>query len=241
MRNLYLAFLALFITSASLAQEQTGTTVQTDITTMTTYGGTTGSTGSIVGVNGHNIEGKRLLLNHWVRGTVLTTNNASFGPNYLYNVDLLSNDLLIKPLDANTVLIVDKAQTKSFTLDAEGPQLYFEKQTSFEKKSESAYYQVIARGKKYTLFKENKVKLQKADPYDRSQYVRGTIYDEYIPEDYYYAVMPDQSVHSFKLNKKNLFKAFPAEQSKIEAYLGAHSDDKIDDAFLVGLMTSLNE
>ena len=241
MRNLYLASIALFITSVSISQDQTSTTVQTDITTMTTYSGTVGSNGSIMGVSGHNIEGKRLLLTHWVRGTVLTTNNASFGPNYLYNLDLLNNELLLKPLDANTVLVVDKSQTKSFALDSEGPTLYFEKQTNFEKKSEAAYYQVIGRGKKYTLYKENKVKFKKADPYDRNQYVSGNIYDEYVPEDYYYALMPDQSVQSFKLNKKNLFKAFPAEQSKIESYLSAHSDDKIDDAFLVGLMASLNE
>jgi len=242
MRALYLSVFASFIYSVTLSQEtSTGTTVQTDITTMTTYAGATTAYGGIVGVNGHNIEGKRLYFNNWVKGNVLTVNNATFSPSYVYNYDLLTGQLLIKPLDSTTVLMVEKVMTKSFKLENAGNSYYFEKMPDFEKGGEETYYQVIGRGQKYSLFKNNKVKFQKADPYDRSQYVRGMIYDEYIPEDFYYAVMPDKAVHSFKLNKRNLFKAFPAEQSKIEAYISAHADDKIDDVFLGGLMISLNE
>ena len=242
MRTLYLSVFALLMGIATYAQESaTATTVQTDITTMTTYSGTASAGGGIVGVNGHNVEGNRLLFKDWVKGTVLTSNNATFSPNYVYNYDLMTSQLLIKPLDAVSVLVVDRTFTKSFNLENEGKSFYFEKMPDFETKGQEQYYQVIGRGQKYALYKANKVKLQKADPHDRSQYVRGVIYDEYIPEDYYYAVMPDKSVHPFKMNKRNLYKAFPAEQSKIESYVSAHSDDKMDDVFLAGLMNSLNE
>lgn len=242
MRYLYLFVLFLLPGLTGFSQEQAASnSVQADFNRFSRYEGTSATGSAVSGVSGHNTEGKRLLFDSWVKGTVVTTNNATFNATYLYNFDLLNNELLIKPVDSINVFVVDKSQTKSFALDNNGTSYYFEKQPSLEKKPATVYYQVIGRGKKYALYKENKVKLEKADPHDRSQFVRGVIYDEYVKEDFYYAVMPDQSVHPFKLNKKNLFKAFPQEESKIEAYISAHSDDRIDDAFLAGLMSSLNE
>jgi hypothetical protein len=129
------------------------------------------------------------------------------------------------------VLIVEKVMTKSFNLRTLATPTILKRCRISRKRRRNLLPGDWSRPEVFSIQKQQG-EISKADPYDRSQYVRGMIYDEYIPEDFYYAVMPDKSVHPFKLNKRNLFKAFPAEQSKIEAYISAHADDKIDDVFL---------
>lgn len=196
-------------------------------------------------VNFHTKEdtkGSRYMFPDWVGGAVTTKNGVVVSKDsLLYNYDKISHNLYLT--DQKTVVQVDGDNVKAFTVMNLGRTMTF---VRLEAVQPSAFFQQLvdpgAAGSGYSLYKLTKTTFKKANYHTDGMVESGTNYDEYVDENEYYIVAPGSSTATkVELKKKSIRGALTGAKQKTDEYFSAHRDEDINEAFLTGLVGSLNQ
>ncbi|HSZ85168.1 MAG TPA: hypothetical protein VK787_04010 [Puia sp.] len=184
-------------------------------------------------------KGHRYLFNKWVNGFVTDTANNVFNKTtYLFNYDKIGKSLLCTQ-DKNIVYEFSSSTIKSFVLQSDSGQYIFERISSL---NNGNFIQQIVKGEKYSLYKSIKTTFIKSDYYSDGLIERGNRYDEYVDESTYYILLPGgKDCGKIEFKKKSIKAALPLESVKVNKYFSDHSDEDIDENFIKGLLTFLNQ
>ena len=183
-------------------------------------------------------KGSIYLFKTWMKGMVANPNDSTIvdDPKNLYNLNKSTGELTMTR-DFKSGLSVDKRNVKFFILfDTGNISHRFTKVPAIDANS---FYEAIAFGDNYDIFKLTTTKFVKSDYHSDGIASSGNNYDEYVDTDNYYLFnVSDGTVTKFELKKKALKQLFT--MPKAAEYFAAHKSDDIDDHFLKGLGDSIN-
>ena len=189
-----------------------------------------------------NAKGSQFFYPTWLPGSVVTAGNETISGKYLFLFDRVRQELFIKLKDSNVVLLADKAQIQSFTLNLEGNHV-FVPDTKYKKDaSEINFYEIMELNEKgYSFFKFVSTKFEKANPNDMVKVRNGDLSDEFVDNTVYYLYNTGTGLNKISFSEKSILKSIDAsKQSAAKAYFTKHDSDKIDENFVIGLVKNLN-
>jgi hypothetical protein len=183
-------------------------------------------------------RGSRYLMSDWSGGLVVNQFDTIIkNPNYLFNYDKISGDLLMTQ-DKKTYIEIDRPQVKSFAIKSGENGYVFVHAPLID--NGDRYYQLLGQGDKYAAYKSIKTKLVKANGVSTGLTSVGNDYDEYVDEFIYYLVdLKNKTVKQFELKKKSIRDATP-EKDKADKYFADHKKDDINDKFIAEFVSYLN-
>lgn len=184
-------------------------------------------------------RGSQYLFDTFVNGYMINSSGEMIHkPNYLLDYDKMSGTLLLTR-DNKAILMIDQSQAKSFSLFSNTDQrVDFEEVPVIDN---SHYFQVIATGKKYRIYKLLRTRFAKADYVNNGAAPHGHDYDEYIDEpDYYLVDVQSNQAQKFSPKKKSIKEVFAKEADKVSKYISDNSG-RIDDAYLSKLGNYMNQ
>jgi hypothetical protein len=204
------------------------------------YGSSLGTT-SFVPSFSHkeNTQGSKYLFSDWVKGYVVNSNQSTINnPQYLYNYDKLSGELLLTQ-DKRSAISVGREQISSFTLEYPGgDSVMFRMVPALDDKH---YTAVLAQGPKFTLYRITKTRFTKADYHTDGMTESGNNFDEYVDtQSYYLQQSPGAAPLLIKLSKKSL-KSAMAGNKGAENFLSEHGSDAVDEAFARNMVKAANQ
>jgi len=184
------------------------------------------------------LEGLPYLLNAYVPGLVIDPNGSLIGkPDYLYNFDKVSENLLLKRGDAKPIA-VEKEQVKYFCLKA-GQEVYIFERVSII--DGNRYFQVLSKGSKFSFYKLIISKFINANQGTNGYIKAGNDYDEYQDIFTYYLVDQRRNEYVvFDIKKKSIRKSLPTESRVVEKYFKDHKGEKLTELYVAGLVDKLN-
>jgi len=183
-------------------------------------------------------KGSPYLMQNWCKGIVVNRHDTAIISNvYFYNYDKVTGDLMLTQ-DQQSYIDIDRSSAKSFILKSANGELAFEQVPLIDP---SAYFEILAKGERYSIYKLIKCKKVKANGVANGLTSVGNDYDEFTDEYTYYLVdQKNRRAKSIDLRKKSIEKAAIAEKDKSDKYFDEHKKDNIDDAFLKGFVAYLN-
>ncbi len=184
-------------------------------------------------------RGNRYLFNDWVSGYVTAPDGSTFkDPKYGFNYDKIDGGLLLTQ-DKHAAIEIDKDKIKSFTLYNEaGNELTYAYVPAIDK---THYAQVIADGKKYSVYKLTKTRFVKNNYHSDGMTSTGNNYDEYVDENTYYVVNNEtKQVQVLPLKRKGIKTVFAADGKKVDTFLSAYDGD-MDDSYVKNLGDFMNK
>jgi len=186
--------------------------------------------------------GSRLLFGSWVNGKLIDKNDQEINTKgYVFNYDKIERKLLAT-LDKKTLIEVEDSAIKSYSLSnpSDGETL-FKKVTGVDK-NKFLIVLVDAQDKKYSLFKSLKTEFVKANFTSNGLIQSGNKYDEYVDKsEYYLSNSSSKNLIKVELKEKQIKKAIPDDQDKVNAFFASQQDtNKIDELLLIKLISYIN-
>jgi len=185
------------------------------------------------------LQGSPFLLSEYVPGLVVNEKNSIIDkPNYRYNYDKMSGNLLLQR-DNEKPIAVNKNQVHFFCLKVAKGGYIFERVSQINL---DEFFLVLYRGPKYSGYKLYKSKFVSAGQRTNGYMTEGNNYDEYQDIITYYLL--DQikgEVVIFELTKKSIRKTFSSESAVVEQYIKEHKDVEVDESYTVHLLEKLNQ
>ena len=189
--------------------------------------------------NRENTKGTRYLFDDWVTGNTFTSINgtAEDVSHYLFNFDKQSGNLLATENKKN-VLSVSSQYIKSFILTSGNHEFLFEHLALIDS---SKYFIALAKNNlKYSLYKQPSVHFIPSNYRNDGMIETGTKDDEYKDESKYFIVMPDNTFRLLVLKRNALKNILIGQEEKADKYLKTHSEEEINEHFLIGLIDYVN-
>jgi hypothetical protein len=185
-----------------------------------------------------NVEGSQFFFPNWSMGSVTTVSNEKVGSNFVFLYDKVRQELFMKMRDSSTILLADKNQISSFTLNTNGTHNFVPSAT-YDPSNKGNFFEVLVKNEKgYTLLKLVKTKFVKADERDIEKQRLGEVYDSFQDQITYY-IYNNGTLQPVALKERSILKALAPVKDKVSGYLAQHSGT-IDESFLADLVTSLN-
>jgi hypothetical protein len=186
-------------------------------------------------------KGSRYMFDKWVKGSVLTAQNVLFNNDkYVFNYDKVAKNLIaIQAQDKNVMIELDKQNIKSFSLMEDNVTIDFEKVPLIS--SQNFQIVLVKAGGKYALYKSITTKFTKANYVSNGLVEHGNNYDEFIDQETYFVILPNNVLRTVDLKKKSIKNTFFEEGDKVEKYISKHWDDSINEIFLTDLVYYLNQ
>ncbi|MDE3144463.1 MAG: hypothetical protein KGL19_09930 [Bacteroidota bacterium] len=188
------------------------------------------------------VNGSQFYYPNWTAGSVITANKALIKNDmYLFLFDKVRQELFIKLKNSDTVLLADKNQIYSFTLNAPDKTPFFESGSHFDSNNKDIFYEVLVKNENaYTLLKFVKTSFVKASPYDMEKIKAGNNYDEFKDEITYYISYKNGLPQKVDLKEKSIKKVF-SNTKQIQDYFQQNGSAHIDEQFLIKLIQSFNQ
>lgn len=191
--------------------------------------------------NTANTIGKRFLFDTWVKGdsVIDMQGNNINAVAFLFNFDKMTGNLLVTRDKINIMSVVPSG-ISSFILEDNGQQYVFEHANVID--SLKFFQALIKSDKQYSLYKLHGSTFKAANIRDDGIIKTGSEYDEYKDNIRYYLV--DNNAHSgslVSLKPKMIKAAIKANREKGDTYFKMHKADVIDEVFLTGLISYLNQ
>jgi len=182
-----------------------------------------------------NIKGSRYLTDTWQQGTVVpVTGNTVEG--LLVMFDKQEHDIYVKKSDGNKILLLDKGQVKSFSINNR----FFISGNLIGGEAGWYYEKLAGRENKIALYKITTTKYIKADKTDPERIKKGDFDDEFRDDITYYIKVGNEPLQKIRLREKDLIKALPAEEKKIKSYLNMRDSGDNEEATYIDLVNFLN-
>ena len=191
------------------------------------------------------IKGSQFFYPEFTRGSVTTTNNETFSSIYQFLFDKVRQELFIIAKDDKTqppeVLLAEKAQIKTFTITTDKDHVFVPAR-NYDATNTTDFYEVLRKNdSSFTLLKCIKTTFVKMDTRDLEKMKRGEMYDEFVDKINYYISFKSGKPQPVSFKKKSIINAFPdSKKSFIENYLQDHSQDDIDEQYLIKIADAVN-
>ena len=184
-------------------------------------------------------HGSPFLISLYVQGLVVNQFDSVIAkPDYLYNYDKLTGNLLLKRNNDKPIAVY-KEQVNMFCLKLDKGGLIFMKVPTI---NSNEFFQVIQKGPKYSCFKLYKNIFVNANQKSSNGYTPdGENFDQYVDVVTYYFV--DEKNNTFKvftLNKKSIKSAFLNHSDIINQFFRDHRHEDLTETFVAQLVENLN-
>lgn len=191
--------------------------------------------------NDENTTGTRFLFDTWVKGdsVIGVAGNYINTLTFLFNFDKMTGNLLVTQ-DKINIMSAAPSGISSFVLKNNGQQYAFEHANVIDPQK---FFQALVKNEtQYSLYKLISVEFKAANVRNDGVIKTGSELNEFKDATEYYIVdkkTNTSSLASFK--PKALKAALKADSEKTEAYFNKHKGEAIDERFLIGLVSSLNQ
>lgn len=191
--------------------------------------------------NEENTIGKRFLFDEWVEGdSVMDAQGNFINTNaFLFNFDKLTGSLLASQDKINNMLVASNG-IQSFILKSMGKKYFF---THMNTINPSPFFlEMVKSGSRYALYKRFATKYIAANFRSDGVIQTGNNYNEYKDEDEYYVIdAATNKSQAVSLKAKTLKTVFAMDKEKVNSYFKKSNSGEIDEKFLLGLVTYLNQ
>ena len=183
-------------------------------------------------------RGSRYLLRDFAHGIIVdNTSRVIVDSMLLMNFDKIDGQLMIAQ-DPRNYLEVDKEKVLAFAFKTPDTSFVF---LNVPILSKINYFQLIASGPRYSVYKSLRTKFVKANYVSNGLTESGNNYDEYVDTETYFWVAGNDSAGVLELKKKSIKNVFAKDKPRVDTWFSKHKMDDIDDTFLKGLINYLNE
>jgi len=171
------------------------------------------------------MKGTPYFMEEWAKATIYANNTLFENVEVKYNVyddEILyrnpkGKEYILKPFKIDNFVLKD-GRTQQEYIFKKYPALATE-----DAKFAQHFVLVLHEGKELQLVMVPQKHLMKANY--KGPYSAGNKFDEFQDLQSYYLLGPAKAVQKVKLNRKNLLKALPGEQDKVEAYINSKQLD----------------
>ncbi|MBI1780304.1 MAG: hypothetical protein HYR66_02900 [Sphingobacteriales bacterium] len=241
MKKIFLSSCSLFFFNLVFSQDVSAVGMQNEFNAISKYGRVQTSGQGFQSYSSGAIDGSQFYYPNWTAGSVITANKELIkNDKYLFLFDKVRQELFIKLKKSDTVLLADKDQIYSFTLNTADKISFFEAGSHFDSDKKDIFYEVLVKSKNaYTLLKYVKTTLVKADPYDMEKIKAGNNHDEFKDEITYYVCYKNGLPEKVYLKEKSIKKIF-SNTKQIQDYFQQNRSSHIDEQFLIQLIQAIN-
>ncbi len=183
--------------------------------------------------------GSPFLISIYVQGLVINQLDSVVNkPDYEYNYDKNTGNLLLKRNNQDPIA-VNRDQVNMFCLKLDKGGFIFMKVPLI---NANEFFQVIAKGSKYSCYKLYKNVFVKANQKTTTGYMPdGQNYDEYKDVVTYYMVDETKQEWSiFEPSKKSIRKTLIDHTPTVELFIKDHKGEDISDSYLAQLLGKIN-
>jgi len=188
--------------------------------------------------NSGNIKGSQFFNETWSAGSVTGTNKVIISNNYLFLYDKVRQELFIKPKDSDLIVLVDKNQILSFTINTDKAHVFY-RAAMYDPSQDGNFVEVLVQNDKYSLLKVIKTDFVKANPNDLEKVKQGEFNDEFVDHLSYY-IFSNNKIEKINLSEYGIRKVMKPEKTKVDDFFSLHSNDEVDERLLVNLINTLN-
>ena len=184
-------------------------------------------------------QGSPFLLFLYVPGLVVNDSYTVINkPDYLYNYDKMSGNLLLKRNNESPIA-VNRWQVKQFCLKTDKGGLIFMRVPLI---NNNEFYQVIYKGSKFSSYKLYKNRFVNANQKTNGYTTDGKDYDEYEDVITYYLVDEIKGEYNiFELTRKSVKMIFGSASPAAEQFFKDHKYEDINEVFVANLADALNK
>jgi hypothetical protein len=192
--------------------------------------------------NEENTIGARFLFNDWVHGdSVMNAQGTLINTTgFIFNYDKVSGSLLATEDKINNMLVTS-AGIQSFVLRGMGKRYFFEHVKAID--SIHFFLALVKSENKYSFYKRFITRYVASNSRNDGVIQTGNDYNEYKDANEYYIVdeSNNTSTQLTSMKPKDIKALFASQKEKTDSYFKQHRDDDVDEKFLTGLVTYLNQ
>lgn len=204
-------FLLLFATASTFGQQVNDFDKQTKVNA---FGSESSNTIRQIKAEYEGVKGNPYLVKDFRPGKLKLLNNKEI-KNTLINVDLITNNVLVKQSKTDSSYWVNKKELIECEIQIDFDTIVIVRKIDLPKK-ESQMCVVLYEDKNWVILIHPTKQILKADY--SGAYNQGKNYDEIVDSyDYYYS--RNDSIGSFQLKKKSIAELFPKDKQKLNTYL----------------------
>jgi hypothetical protein len=185
----------------------------------------------------HNVDGSQFFTDSWSTGSITSQNKQVFSDSYLFLYDKVRQELFVKQKDSNVVVLIDKNQIFSFTINTDKPHLFQHAQI-YDLNNTVDFFEMLSQNNNYTLLKLNKASFEKANPNDMEK-VRGGVFEDAFVDHITYYLYHNNKLQKITLNESSIRKALKDQQSAVNDFFNVHEDEEVTEELLVSLISHL--
>jgi hypothetical protein len=188
--------------------------------------------------NSGNVKGSQFFNETWSTGSVTGTNKVVISNNYLFLYDKVRQELFIKPNDSNLIVLVDKNQILSFTINTDRAHVFY-KSSLYDPSQSGNFIEVLVQNDRYSLLKIIKTDFVKANKNDIEKVKQGEFNDEFVDHLNYY-IFSNNKIEKINLSEYGIRKVMKMEKTKVDDFFSLHQNDEVDESLLINLINTLN-
>ena len=185
----------------------------------------------------HNVNGSQFFNEDWGTGSITSQNKEVFSEGYLFLYDKVRQQLFVKQKDSNLVVLMDKHQISSFTINTDKPHLFLPASV-YDAGNKNDFFEVLVQTGNYTLLKLIKATFEKANPNDMEKVRQGIFEDAFVDHITYY-IYHNNKLQKIALNENSIRRAFKDQQSVVDDFFATHENDEITEDLLINLISQL--
>ena len=185
----------------------------------------------------HNVNGSQFFNDTWSTGSVTSQSKQVFSDGYLFLYDKVRQQLFVKQKDSDLIVLVDRQQINSFTLNTDKPHL-FQAASMYDPNNKNDFFEMLTQTSNYTLLKLNKATFEKANRNDMEQVRQGIFEDAFVDHNAYY-LYHNNKLLKMQLNENSIRKALKDHKPEVNNFFNLHVDDEIDENLLINLINQL--
>jgi len=191
--------------------------------------------------NEENTKGTRFLFDTWVNGDSVSNTQGNYisTASFLFNFDKLTGNVLVTQ-DKINIMSVASDGINSFILQDNDKPYIFE---HVNKIDPSGFFLALVKNESgYSLYKLFKTKFTQANFRSDGVVQSGSEENEYKDESQYYLIAPGAAAAKLiNFRPKVIKAALEEKKEKTDTYFREYKDNPIDESFLIGLITYLNQ
>jgi hypothetical protein len=211
--------------------------IRNEFNSITHYGSRQTGFEGLQTYSSHNVNGSQFFNETWSTGSITSQNKEVFSDGYLFLYDKVRQQLFVKQKDSDVVVLLDKDQIYSFTINTDKPHLFFHAFV-YDAKNKNDFFEVLTQTDRYTVLKLIKATFEKANPNDLEKVREGVVEDAFVDHITYY-VYHDGKLQKIALNENNIRKVLKDQRSAVDNFFNAHQNDEVTEALLINLISTL--
>lgn len=193
---------------------------------------------AITSFSNGNVKGSRYLFDKWTPGNVVSFNGEVYSGDFNFNFDKINQDIYAKYNKNDVSVLIDKSKIKRFTMGSST----FVNSGTFKNAPHDIFYQaVVEDSTKVSLYSLTTTKFVKADPNDIMNARTGNTASEYIDNKTYYLSVNNSDLKKVNFTENSVKKVLKEKSDKVDSYFSMNSSKDVDEGFLIGLVTYLNQ